>query len=104
MGTQIDMILNGTHDMYLPDKRARRIVPPLYQPPDVESDPHGSHEQRQAWMRRKQALGGGKRREFPRIFHVTALVNPPVPQSKVSRHPNSIIVKLAEQLRTKGVL
>ena len=91
--------------MYLPGKRARRIVLPLYQPPDVEPNPQGSHEQRQAWMRRRQALGkGGKRREFPRTFHVTALVDPPSPQSKISRHPNSIIVKLAEQLRTEGVL
>ena len=51
------MILNenvGTHDMYLPGKRARRIVLPLYQPPDVEPDPQGSHEQRQAWMRRNR--------------------------------------------------
>jgi hypothetical protein len=96
------MILNenaGTHDIYLPKKRARRTVAPLYQPPDVEANPNGSHEQRQAWMRQKQALGQtGKR------LHVTALVNPPGPQSKIFRHPNSIIIKLAEQLRAKGVL
>jgi len=102
------MIFNenaGTHDMYLPKKRARRTVAPLYQPPDVEANPNGSHEQRQAWMRQKQALKqGGNRREFRRTFHVTALLNAPVPQPKVYRHPNSLIVKFAEQLRMKGVL
>ena len=102
------MIFNGntgTHDIYLPAKRAPRTVRPLYQPPDVKPNPNGSHEQRQAWMRQRQQAGQtGKRREFPRTFHVTSVVNSPA-KAEVYRHPNSIIVKLAEELRaSKGVL
>jgi|ERR1035441_1002417 hypothetical protein len=103
------MIFNGntdTHDIYLPAKRAPRTVRPLYQPPNVEAKPNGSHEQRQAWMRQRQQAGQTrKRREFPRAFHVTGVVNAPAPKAAVYRHPNSIIVKFAEQLRaSKGVL
>lgn len=47
------MSLHDTmHDMYQPDKRALRVVAPLY----VEADPNGNMKQREAWMRQRQAL------------------------------------------------
>ena len=97
------MIVNGntdTHDMHLPAKRARRVTSPLYQPPQANPAWRGTHEERQAWMRQKQEA----KKQF--VFQVTATVNllPPMPKSEVHRHPNSIIVRLAEQLRAKGVL
>ena len=95
----------SAHDMYLPDKRARRVTPPLYQPPQVKPAWRGTHEERQAWMRQKQEAKATEAKAKPQVFHITAVVNkPPEPKPEVYRHPNSIIVRLAEQLRAKGVL
>jgi hypothetical protein len=73
------MLHDIIHDMYLPDKRAERIVPRALIP-----DRYGNHEEKQLWMRDRQ--------ERLRL-------NPP--RLQANRAPNSIIVKLAEQL--KGV-
>lgn len=66
------MILNehaGTHDMYLPDKRAKKKIGPAKLPQYVKKqiskalepraiipDPKGSREQKELWMRERQAL------------------------------------------------
>lgn len=81
-----------THDMYLPDKRALRLRKPLHLAAgEVMPDRNGSHAEKEAWMRQQQAA-----KLLQKAGYEIRL--PPVPKF-VSRHPNSIIVKLAEQLR-----
>jgi hypothetical protein len=46
--------IDVTSPMYLPDKRAKREYAPLALPA-VKSKRNGSHEEKQAWMRRRQA-------------------------------------------------
>lgn len=53
---------NTTHDMYLPNKRARAI-PPRVGKEHVRSDPPaGDRNAREAWMRAKQAKKRQQRR------------------------------------------
>lgn len=46
---------NTSHDMYLPNERAKRIERPLYlASSEVIGDPHGTQAEREAWMRERQ--------------------------------------------------
>jgi hypothetical protein len=62
------------HDMYLPDKRAKKHVAPNRATALVIPNPHGTHEQKEAWMRQRQRL-------------------------KAERHENSLVCQLARQLK-----
>ncbi len=77
---------NTGHDMYLPDRRAKRTKEPRAVAGEIIPDPYGTQEQREAWMRQRQAtmppalrcIGKRrgrppKRRELPRDSPIAAL-------------------------------
>ena len=85
--------IDTTHGMYQPSRKAPAETRSVYRPPAVIPNPNGSHEQRQAWMRKEQ-----ERKKQP-VFAVTAAqtLASPVPMPRHKRHANSIITQLAHQ-------
>jgi len=69
--------VDSTHEMFQPAKRALRIVSPA-----LVANRHGTHEEKQLWMKQRQEL---------------LKVQPP--REPAQRHPRSPITSLARRLK-----
>jgi hypothetical protein len=85
--------------MYQPAKRAAQKHRALYLASgEAVGDPNGTQAEREAWMRERQAQKRLLGTPGSPIYQPSA-------KRQVERHPNSIIVRLAEQIQKtlKGI-